>query len=233
MSEEKVPASELSQALQNCSLFAGLREDQLQKIAVQTDRLHASRGQLVIVHGDPTTDMYFLLSGSVIGQIIAENGREILFTEIAQNGYFGELAALDNRARSITISAGADCVFAKLSKERFLKILHEFPEVGVNLARDLVGQLRNMNERVFGLIAHDVETRVRVRVMQLAQAQEQLVEGGVIRNTPTHEAMAGYVGSNREAVSRAIAKLNKAGVIESERKKIVIRDLRQLLAMDR
>ncbi|WP_106746233.1 Crp/Fnr family transcriptional regulator [Yoonia maritima] len=221
--------AKLSGTLANCSLFSGISDDELSVIAQKMDVIAAPRGRLVMQHGDFTSETYFLISGGVIGQLVADNGREILFTEIAVGGYFGELAALDGAARSITISASADCVFAKLSGAKFREILLAHPQTAVNLATDLGAQLRGMNERVFDLVVHSVETRVSIRLMQLAQAQEQLIQGGVINDAPTREGMANFVGSNREAVSRAIARLNKAGIIETMHKKVVILDLDRLL----
>lgn len=222
--------AKLMGVLADCSLFSGIPENDLALIAHKMNLMHARRGRLIMQDGDLTSETYFLISGGVIGQLVADNGREILFTEIAVGGYFGELAALDGLERSITISASSDCVLAKLSSSEFREILLGYPQVAVNLATDLGAQLRRMNQRVFGLVVHDVETRVCFRLMQLAQAQEQLIEGGVIKDAPTREGMAGFVGSNREAVSRAIARLNKAGIIETKHKKVVILDLDRLLA---
>jgi CRP/FNR family cyclic AMP-dependent transcriptional regulator len=215
--------------LHNCSLFYGVPTQDLDDIAQAIEITSAPRGRLIMQHGDQTTEMYFLLSGGVIGQLVAGTGREVLFTEIAVGGYFGEFAALDSEARSITISASADCVFAKLSGAKFRGALLAYPQLAVNLATDLARRLRGMNDRVFGLVVYDVETRVRIRLMQLAQAQEQLIEGGIITDMPTHEAMASFVGANREAVSRAISHFSKAGIIATQRKKVVIKDLGGLL----
>ncbi|KJZ17561.1 Crp/Fnr family transcriptional regulator [Loktanella sp. S4079] len=217
------------ETLGNCSLFSGIEENERATIAKQMEFITAPRGRLIMQHGDTTTETYFLVSGKVIGQLVADNGREILFTEIAAGGYFGELAALDGAARSITISANAECVLAKLSAAQFRETLMAHPQMAINLATDLGARLRRMNDRVFGLVVHDVVTRVCVRLMQLAQAQEQLIDGGVISDAPTREGMAGFVGSNREAVSRAFARLNKAGIIETKHKKVVILDVDRLL----
>jgi CRP-like cAMP-binding protein len=104
-----------------------------------------------------------------------------------------------------------------------------YPQLAINLATDLGTRLRRMNDRVFGLVVHNVETRVRVRLMQLAQEQEQLVNGGVITNAPTHEVISNFIGANREAVSRVIAKLNRDGVIMSKRGVITINDVDALM----
>jgi CRP-like cAMP-binding protein len=216
-------------ALRANGLLQGLNERALDAVTQKMEVMRVPRGKLIMMHGDMTTETYFLLSGSVIGQVVAENGREILFTEIAQGGYFGELAALDGKARSIAISAHSDCMLGKLQGPAFLGLLREYPQIAINLATDLGARLRRMNDRVFGLVVYDVEARVRVRLMQLAQEQEQLLDGGVITKAPTHETIASFIGANREAVSRVIAKLNRAGIIAAKRGEITIKDVGALL----
>jgi CRP-like cAMP-binding protein len=210
-------------------LFAGISSVQLEPIAEKMRAFSVPSGRLIMQHGDKTTDVFFLLSGKAVGQISAENGRQILFTEMTVGDHFGELAALDGAERSITISATSDCEVATLRQAEFLTAMKSCPQMGINLAIELGARLRSMNERVFNLVVHDVETRVGLRLMQLAQIQGQLMDGGIISKSPTHEAIASFIGSNREAVSRTIARLNKLGIIQTDRKKIVIEDLGRLL----
>jgi len=216
-------------ALGRCSLFADVSPQDIEQIAARLEVISIPRGRLIMQHGDQTTEVFFLMSGSAIGQLVAETGRQILFTEITAGEHFGELAALDGGERSITISASTDCVVATLTKADFHEVLLAYPQVGITLATELGARLRRMNERVFGLVMHDVETRVGIRLLQLAQRQEQLIPDGEISDAPTHEGLASFIGSNREAVSRAIARFSKAGIIETGRKKFVIRDLDRLL----
>ena len=216
-------------ALGRCSLFADVSAQDVEQIAARLEVISIPRGRLIMQHGDQTTEVFFLISGSAIGQLVAETGRQILFTEITAGEHFGELAALDGGERSITISASTDCVVATLTKADFHEVLLAYPQVGINLATELGARLRRMNERVFGLVMHDVETRVGIRLLQLAQRQEQLIPDGEISDAPTHEGLASFIGSNREAVSRAIARFSKAGIIDTGRKQIVIRDLDRLL----
>ena len=210
-------------------LFDGLEDIALDRIAAKMSTFSAPKGRIIMQHGDLATEVFFLITGSAIGQLMDDNGRQILFTEITAGEHFGELAALDGGARSITISASADCTITSLKKPDFLDVMHEFPQIAINLATELGKRLRSMNERVFGLVVHDVETRVAIRLLQLAQREEQLVQAGKISGAPTHEEFASFIGSKREAVSRAIARFQKAGIIVSDRKNIVINNLDQLL----
>ena len=215
--------------LEQNRLFKGLEIADLDRISAKMNTFPAPKGRLIVQHGDLATEVFFLIKGSAIGQLMDDDGRQILFTEITAGEHFGELAALDGGPRSITISASSDCIIASLKKFDFLDTMQEFPQIAINLAAELGKRLRSMNERVYGLVVHDVETRVAIRLLQLAQREEQLVQAGTISGAPTHEEFASFIGSKREAVSRAIARLQKAGIIISDRKSIIINNLDQLL----
>ena len=89
---------------------------------------------------------------------------------------------------------------------------------------------RLMTERIFGLVVHNVDQRLRVLLSRLAQANGQLRRGGVLYPAPTHDALASYVGANREAVSRVLARLSAEGIIGTGRRRITFLDIEALLA---
>lgn len=221
--------SALAAMLAKNTLFQGLPPEEILEIASAAHVFDVAPGDVLIHDGEVKDDIFFLLDGSVIGQMVAESGREIVFTEMQAGCHFGELAALDGMPRSITVSARTASRVARLSGAQFSRIMHENAIVAVNLARELAARIRTMNERLFGLVVHDVETRVRMHLLKLAQDQGALSDGGILAPAPTHEEMATYVGANREAVSRAIARLNKSGMIKASRKHIIFQDCDSLL----
>jgi CRP-like cAMP-binding protein len=186
-------------------------------------------GRIVIEQGERSDQVYFVLSGRLLGQLVSENGREIAFTEIRAGSHFGELAALDGHPRSITVSAIEEAQLGRIGGSAFRRWLQAEPTLALALARDLAARNRRLTERIFGLVAHDVEKRVRAFLTRMAQGAGELKPGGVLRSAPTHDEMATFVGANREAVSRVIARLSAEGVVESGRRRIVIHDVDALL----
>lgn len=223
------PFPDLNGQLSRNALFRGATDTDVADVARMVHVQRFPPGQVIFHFGDTDDDVYFLLSGSVIGQLVAESGREIVFTEMRLATFFGEMAALDGQARSVTVSAKEDVVVARLKGAQFNALMESHPRLAVNLAIELAQRVRAMNERMFGLVVHDVGTRVRLHLMRLAQEQGKLVDGATLDAVPTHEEIATFIGANREAVSRAITRLNKAGLIEARRKSILIKDCDGLL----
>lgn len=184
-----------------------------------------SRGEIVIEQGDTGEDVYFLLSGALVGVLLSEEGKEIAFSDFRPGAFFGELAALDSGTRSITISAVEPSVLGRLSGAAFRGWLHRSPELAMALARELGRRQRLMIEKVYALVVHDVDKRVRLALTRLAQSAGQFENGGTLSPAPTHSAIAAHVGANREAVTRVVARLARAGVLETGRQRITFRDI--------
>lgn len=219
----------LRQCLTAMPLFDGVAPDTLAEVASGCQELDFDEGRIVVEQGENSREFYMVLSGRAIGMMLTEAGRQVSFTEFGPSAYFGELAALDGSPRSITVSVTEPSRMARMTHTVLADWLAREPRILRNIAVELSRRNRALNERVVGLIVHDVEKRVRMLVMQLAQEREQLKPGGTIQPAPTHEAMAAFVGANREAVSRVIARLAKGGVITARRQKITIEDLAGLL----
>ncbi|WP_296420329.1 Crp/Fnr family transcriptional regulator [Pseudooctadecabacter sp.] len=220
---------DIENLLSENAFFAGADSADVSRAAQMMQIQRFPPGQVIFHFGDTNDDVYFLLSGSVIGQLVAESGREIVFTEMRMATFFGEMAALDGQPRSVTVSAKEDVVVARLKGAQFNALMERQPRLAVNLAVELARRVRVMNERMFGLVVHDVGTRVRLHLMRLAQEQGKLVDGAILDSVPTHEEIATFIGANREAVSRAITRLNKSGLVEASRKSILIKDCDGLL----
>lgn len=210
-------------------LFDGVSRETRSLIATTCQQLDFEEGSIVVEQGDKSRDFFMLLSGRAIGMMLTEVGRQVSFTEFGPSAFFGELAALDGSPRSITVSVTEPSRMVRMSHGVFAEWITREPQVLRNIAVELSRRNRALNERVIGLIVHDVEKRVRMLLMQLAQAREQLKPGGTIQPAPTHEAMAAFVGANREAVSRVIARLAKNGVISARRQRVTIENLQGLI----
>jgi len=218
----------LTASLAAAPLFEGLDPERLAALAGGMHVFALAGGQILFEHGDAGDDVFVLLSGRLVGQVMSESGREVTFADIRPGTHFGELAALDAVPRSLTISATEASRLARLSGAQFRDLLLAEPRVGLNLARDLGRRNRALNAQVFGLAVHDVGARVRTLLLRLGQEAGQAFDGGRLEPAPTHESMATRVCANREAVSRAIARLHRAGVIEAGRQRVVFRDIARL-----
>lgn len=211
------------------SLFSGIGTEAMADLSSQISVEMIPRGAVVFEAGDTTTDVFLVLSGEVFGMLVSADGKEVAVSTIPEGACFGEFAALDGLPRSLTIQTLRETRLGRIPAPVFLGWIEKYPVIARNLLTSLVQRTRVMNQRLFEVIVHDVETRVRLMIVRLALEAGQLVDGGEVPDAPSHNMIASHVGANREAVSRVLSGLTKSGVLTSGRKKIRIEKVEALL----
>ncbi len=218
--------------LRGISLFAGLSDAELAAVAAScTVRTFEKQAQ-ILGEQEKTTDVFFILEGTVRATSYTEAGREVIFNEFPAGQMFGEFSALDGAPRSSSVIAVTDCRVARMTRERFMKMLEGNGRLAVRLAQHLVVKVRQLSERVFEVSALAVRERIRRELLRLSKDGTQSRDGIVIQPAPTHYEIAARIGSHREAVTREFNRLEAAGIVEVRRRQLRIIDMTRLQDSD-
>jgi CRP/FNR family cyclic AMP-dependent transcriptional regulator len=103
----------------------------------ETDLRQLSAGTTLFREGDTGDLMYVLLSGSAE---ISVGGRVV---ETAQAGAIvGEMAMIDDGARSATVVAKNDCKFVPIDRRRFNFLVQQTPNFALHVMRVIANRLR-------------------------------------------------------------------------------------------
>ena len=118
--------------LKKIHLFHGLEEDELAAIAEELDEVSYPAGSVVFKQGTKADSFYLIYAGKV--RIVRrQNNREIQLARLVREDYFGEMALVEKRTRSATVTAEADTVLLVLSRQDFEKLYKQKPEIKLNL----------------------------------------------------------------------------------------------------
>lgn len=187
-----------------------------------------SAGETLIESGEQTTDVYIIISGRLRVSLISRGGREPNLADLGSGDLFGELAAIDGQPRSAMISALTTAKVVRIDAHTFRQTLFKNENWIWWLLRALSARSRNLTERTFEFATLSVHGRVISEIARLSgldQAQDSTAE---LKNFPTHEQLAARVGTQREAVTRSLRKLAKAGIIQQSRRELRILSSRKL-----
>jgi CRP-like cAMP-binding protein len=92
--------------------------------------------------------------------------------------------------------------------------------------RLVTGKLRDADRKRIEYGAYDTTGRVATRLLELADRYGEQTGAGVRVALPlSQDELAGWTGSSREAVSKALRSLRDRGLIETGRRRVVIHDL--------
>lgn len=185
-------------------------------------RLRASKGQTVLGRGSQCRDVYFVLEGRLQVVIYSSTGKDVLLRILEPGEMFGELAAIDGHPRSASIVAVSDARLLLMKQQDFMAFLESSPELGLWLGRYFAGQVRDLTERIFELTLLNVQARLHCELLRLIRSAERGSGAARINPAPTHAELAARIGTSREAVSREMRELAKAGVIRGGRRRIEV-----------
>ncbi len=217
--------------LQRVELLAGLEPAALEALATQLAWRHVAVGEHVISRDAADRDVYLVVSGRVQVGAFSVGGRQVTYCEIGAGDLFGELAAIDGRARSADVIPIQDSLLAAMRPEVFRQLLAEHQGPREWLLRRLTGTVREMTDRVFDLSTLGVRNRVHAELLRLARLGEVSGNTARIDPAPRQGDIANRVSTYREQVTREISLLASQGVVAREGHCLVVRDMALLERM--
>jgi CRP-like cAMP-binding protein len=138
--KEKIVLSDEVETLREVPIFASVELTKLKLLAFACDRMTYRQGQDLCRQGDQGDAAYVLLSGMADVIVSAANG-EVKVAEIGPNAIVGEMAVLCNIPRTATVRATSRLEALRISKDHFLALTNEFPEVAAGIMRTLAMRL--------------------------------------------------------------------------------------------
>ncbi len=229
-SNVKQPAmTRQSETLARFVLFRSLGKDLIQQLDTQCIWRRVRANEWLIDYEDDTVDLFFVAYGRLRVTIRPISGSEIILRDLREGEFFGELAALDGRPRSAGVVAMTDSVIARMTPTVLRDVVHRHPDVCDQLLALLASQVRMLAGRVREMSTLDVRHRIYSELLRLANAE---ASGGEMKITPppTHAELAARVSTHREAISRELKSLERAGLIERRRGAIVLLQPAELYA---
>ena len=211
--------------LRKFSIFRDLDDQDLVNIASQLRVRNYRKGEHIIGQYEEEKTVYFLLAGIVRISVYSAAGKEVTFRDLESGAMFGELSAIDDQPRSANVVAKTDARICTVSPTQFWTLLQDFPDVNAALLKYLSGLVRNLSARVYDFSAHSVNNRIQNEILRLARLTEVRGNTAVISPAPTHAEIASRVNTHREAVTKEISRLARAGLIERSPRKLIVRDL--------
>ncbi len=205
--------------LQAVPLFAHLGPSDLQALTTLCRERQFSRGAVIVSQGEAGDAMFLIAAGQVKVAVFAEDGREVILSVLAERGFFGEMALLDDEPRSAHVIAMADSTLLQLRREDFRARLKASPDLGVALLRELSHRLRRADETIASMALLDVNGRIAHLLLEMAREED----GTRITRKLTHATIAHMVGASRETVSRTMKALALQGIITMTRREIVLK----------
>ena len=179
--------------------------------------------QLIIREGDPSRDLYYIISGSVSVQVEDDKGHEIVLAYLNPGDFFGELGLFDEDSkRSAFVRAKEKCEIAQISYDRLKNLNELFPDLLLDIASQLTVRLRKTSRKVSDLALTDVKGRVARALLDLCKEPNAMTHPDGMLVRITRQELGRIVGCSREMVGRVLKDLEEDHLISVSGKSIVV-----------
>ena len=214
--------------LSGIELLSELGSSELKDIEKACSFRYCSAKEQVIDSQSESTDIFFVINGSVRVANYSISGRIIAFADLTAGSYFGELAALDSQPRSASVIGLTNCLLAVMPQELFLTLLGNHPTIALKVMRSLAQVIRTSTNRIMDLSTLAANNRVQADVLRLAKEHLENDNFAAIKPIPIHSDIASRVSTSRETVARVLTDLAKKGIIERHKKALLVKDVKFL-----
>jgi CRP-like cAMP-binding protein len=192
-------------------------------------RQRLAAGRVLFRQGDSSQAVYACVEGRINLSLTSPSGRELMIATVSAGSAFGELAALDGAARSATATAAAATVVAQLPGDALLAGVSRDPELALGVLQLMADHMRRTTERMAARSTESTTGRVAHLLVELAARFGRYdAEARPVALPITHDELAMWVGSTREAASRSLAQLRATGTVHSGRGTITVVDVSAL-----
>jgi len=209
--------------LRSIPLFSELSDEELIEISKHTVRQIYKKDNMVLIEEEIGSTMFVILDGRVKISRISDEGREVILSILVDGDFFGEMSILDGQTRSANAVTLEDTEMLIVRRENFLQMLYDYPQVSINLLKELAHRLRRSDSQIKSLSLQNALGRVASTILRIADDSGTIKQGKVeIASLPPQQDLANMAGTSRETISRVIKSLNQLGYVKKKGSKLII-----------
>ena len=192
-------------------------------------RHHYEGHETVIREGEPCEAFYVLLSGHARIFKTSRSGRQQVLALLQPGDTFNEVPVFDDGVNPASVETLDPSEILAVPTATARTLIGRSPHAALTLLASFASRLRGFTRLVEALAFDDVNRRLARFLAQLARMEGQPGAAGIlISRALTVQEMAAMVGSVREVVTRALARLERERLLSVSRNAILIPDLAAL-----
>ena len=218
-------------ALRRSALFSELEEQELRALAARAIERRLARGETLFLAGDKASGLFVIVEGAVRAFRESLEGREQVIHVEKAGATIAEVPMFDDGAYPSTVAADEDSTLLFIDKRDVRQLCLDHPRIALAALKLLASRLRRCAELVEMLSLREVDQRLARFLLSESRARgARTDEGTAIDLALTNQQIAARIGSVREVISRALARLQQNGFITVDGRRVVILDEAALVA---
>jgi CRP-like cAMP-binding protein len=138
--------------LRRVPIFAEIEPAKLKLLAFMSERVGFDPGKRLVQQGDAADAAYLIIDGHA--EVILETpAGPVVVATLGANETVGEMGILGDVPRNATVRAKDRVIVLRISKEPFMRMVREFPNMAVSIMRELAQRLDATNNQLRAALA--------------------------------------------------------------------------------
>ncbi|PKN04448.1 MAG: Crp/Fnr family transcriptional regulator [Deltaproteobacteria bacterium HGW-Deltaproteobacteria-9] len=203
----------------------GLSRKQGDEIIKRGSTLDLKAGAVLFHEGDPARRSFLVLKGRLKLGKVHELGKEVLIRYIGPGELAAMITVLEERDYPVSAETVGETRVVGWDKRTMLEIMAEHPQLSINMIRNSVDRLEDLQSRYLELHAEQVEKRIARSLLRIMKQSGRRSGDEIIIDFPiSRQELADYTGTTLYTVSRTLSAWEKKGWVKSKRARIIIAD---------
>ena len=179
-------------------------------------------GERIFSRSDAADHMFVVIRGRVKIFLSGGGRRRKTFAYLGAGDFFGEMAVITGKTRSASAEAVEPTSLLLIHKNDFRRLMEKDQKLCFYMLQAVSDRLRVADEEIEDLLFRNVLGRVAKTLRDLSKPDGKTVGPVTLPRRYTHQDLADLVGTTREPLSRALATLRRAGLVDAREGSIVL-----------
>lgn len=212
--------------LQRTALFGCLTEKELSDIAQRAVELHFKKGEMLFLSGEHVKGLFLVVSGKIrVFQHNAEGREQVMHVDVA-GAVIGDVAVFDDGPYPASAISEFDAEVLFIDKGDMHRFCAKYPSLALKALQLMALRVRKHAQLVEALSFHDVGQRLASFLIKEVTNADGPIQGrAVFQLRLSNQQIANRIGSVRDVVSRAFARLKHDGLIAAQGRTLIIPDM--------
>jgi len=215
--------------LENFNIFTSLKQESMMELNKLVKDKEIGKNQPIYFPNEPSSSIFFLKTGRVKISRYSDDGKEMIMAFINSGDVFGEMAYLGEGERTDMAVSVEPSFICAINKDDFAQFVEKNPSLNLRLTRLIGLKLKSYSERIEDLVFKDAKQRVISFIKKLADDNGKKVGDQIfVKPFLKHQDIADLTACARQTVNDVLTDLREKGIIDFDRKKLIINDMDSL-----
>jgi CRP-like cAMP-binding protein len=223
-------APDLARVLKGLPPFEALSDSELSEIAEGAGSRLYPAGTALFEQGADASHFYVLVNGRLRVTQVTASGEQIVVRVVNPGELCGMARAMGRTTYPGTAVAVVETVALGWPMQRWDKMIAGYPSFAAAAMQTVGSRLQDAHARIREMSTEVVERRVGHTVLRLAQQSGKREDDGIRIDFPlSKQDLAEMAGTTLHTVSRILTAWEQAGIVDTGRRKLILRDPHRLL----